>query len=354
MSITNAVPRAWHEGNHFTWRAIAATGLLGLLAACGGGGDDAGSTGTPVAAPITRTEAQVGDYFIYATTRAFTVPAGVPPDVYDAITTYLSIAADGTNQRVSTYSNSIPAQQNTFDVNAAVVSQDAFIGGAVICSNAPAYQAAPPYPRTVGQTWSSTSERTCGTATTTTTQTGEIVAREQIVLPAGTFDSYRAERTAVIVSATSTASQRLTCWYSVERGVLLRCDYTNTTTPAGSTTPTLVASVTEVLTGLGGPARVAQGNVLPRFRGRWNVQYGGGASGSCSSLLVTASGAISGNCTPTGGATFAITGSVTADGAVAITLPSGGVLSGTLNTPYSGSGTWTDSGLSGTWTAAHN
>jgi len=29
-------------------------------------------------------------------------------------------------------------------------------------------------------------------------------------------------------------------------------------------------------------------------------------------------------------------------------------LSGTLNTPYSGSGTWTDSGLSGTWTATHN
>lgn len=355
MSITNAKPRAWHDGNHFTWRAAAAAGLLGLLVACGGGGSDAGSTGTPGATPIMRAEAQVGDYFIYAMTQTTTVPANVPVSAYNSTSTYASVEADGTNQRVTTYGSYFSSQQNTYNVSGAWVSQDAAIGGpGVICSSAPASQSVPPYPRSVGQTWSSTSVRTCGSLTSTTTQTGEIVAREQIVLPAGTFDSHRAVRTVVSVYATSTLSSQVTCWYSVERGHVLRCETAFTDTPAGATTPTSVASTTQILTGLGGPARAAQGNVLPRFHGSWRVHYSGGASGSCSSLLVTASGAISGNCTPTGGVAFAVNGSVNGSGAVAITLPTGGVLTGTLTTPYSGSGSWTDSGLSGTWTATHN
>lgn len=355
MNFMQATPRAQHKSNHFIWQAGAAMGFAALLVACGGGGDDAGAAPVAAPLPITRTEARAGDYFIYATTQTSTVPSGLPPHVNDLITTYRSIAADGTNQRVLTYSSMAAAQQITYDVNAALVDQDAFVAGSgVSCPYTPASQVAPPYPRFVGQAWSTTSVRTCGATTTTATQTGEIVAREQIVLPAGTFDSHRAERTALIVTGATTLSQRLTCWYSVERGVLLRCDYTNTSTTAPSTTPSNVSSSTQILTGLGGPARVAQGNVLSRFSGRWSVQYGGGASGSCNPLWVSASGAISGSCAATGGAPFAVTGSVAADGAVAITLPTGGVLSGVLTTPYSGSGTWTDGGLSGDWTAVHN
>jgi hypothetical protein len=180
------------------------------------------------------------------------------------------------------------------------------------------------------------------------------VARESLVTPAGTFDSYRAERTGVSVTTTNTVSQQLTCWYSVQRGVMLRCDYTSTQTLAASTTPSYVASTTIVLTGLGGPTRLAQGNVLARFAGAWRVQYAGGVSGNCAQLAVTTSGGISGNCTVASGASFSVTGSVNDSGAVTITLPTGGSLIGTLTTPYSGNGSWTDGSFTGTWTATHN
>jgi hypothetical protein len=350
--VINALRLADWGGQNLAWRVTAVIGLVGLLAACGGGGGGSGSTGdTP---PLTRNEAQVGDYFVYATNTTQTLPTGVQPTSYSSTESYLSIAADGTSQRVNTYNSSgTLASQLTFNVNEGLVGSMPISGGSN-CSYTPALQAPPPYPRSVGQTWSGTSMRTCGTTTATVTPTGKIVAREQLVIPAGTFDSYRAERTGLAVDATNTVSQQLTCWYSVQRGVMLKCDFTSTRTPAASTTPNYVASSTTVLTGLGGPTRVAQGNVLARFAGAWRVQYAGGVSGNCAQLAVTTDGSISGSCTAASGAIFSVTGSANDSGAVTITLPTGGSLTGTLATPYSGNGSWTDGSFTGTWTASHN
>lgn len=354
MNFMQATPRAQHKSNRFIWQAGAAMGLAALLVACGGGGDDAGAAPVAAPLPITRTEAVVGDYFVYAMTFTTSVPAGVAPRAYNLTTAYRSIALDGTNQRVSTRSDVAAVQQSTYNVNAALVSSDYFLGGAVICTFSPPAQASPPYPRAVGQAWSGTSVHNCAGPQTTMVQSGQIVARENLVTPAGTFDAYRTIRTALNTDTTSVTSQDLTYWYSVDRGFLLRCDHTNTTTPAGSTTPNNVISVTQILTGVGGPARPAQGNVLTRFQGLWRVQYTGGASGNCAQLFVSSSGTVSGNCTPAGGSAFAVTGTVNAGGEVSIVLPTGGVLTGTLTAPYAGTGTWVDGGLSGAWTAVHN
>lgn len=355
MSITNAKPRAWHDGNHFTWRAAAATGLLGLLVACGGGGSDAGSTGTPGATPIMRAEAQVGDYFTYVVMETTTVPASVPVSAYNSTVAYRSVAADGTNQRVTTWSTGQAAGLRTYDVNDAVVSNDSYSGsGVVICSYSPSAPVAPPYPRAVGQSWNGTSQFTCRVSSAAIVQAGQILARETLSLPAGIFDAYRAVRTSTATGATGVSKEESTCWYGVDRGVLLACNYTNTTTPVGSSTPASVISYTQLLTGLGGPNRVAQGVQLSRFQGPWNVKYSGGSSGTCNLLAVSASGDINGSCSNTASATFTVTGTVNESGVVNIHLPGGGALIGNLSTIYSGSGTWSDAGLTGTWTAMHN
>jgi hypothetical protein len=348
------------RGKKLPLNVTAVIGITCLLAACGGGGGGgggggaAGATAAPAATtPITRTEAQVGDYFVYSTTTTQTLPATAQPTAYFRTDSYLSIANDGTSQRVSTYSNGIAAAQSNLDVNDGQVGRILVNGGST-CSYTPALQTSPPYPRSVGQTWSGSSVSTCGTTTGTFTHTGKIVAHEPLVVPAGTFDSYRAEITGMSVTSTSSVAQQLTCWYSVQRGAMLKCDYITTQTPATSTTPNSVASNSAVLTGLGGPTRVAQGNVLARFTGSWRIQYTGSSSGNCAQLEVTTSGGISGSCTAASSATFNVTGSVNDFGAVTLALSTGGSLTGTLTTPYAGLGNWTDGSLVGTWTASHN
>jgi hypothetical protein len=253
---------------------------------------------------------------------------------------------------VSTYSNRILAGHDNLNVNDGWVNRMSISGGSSY-SYTPADQAAPPYPRSVGQTWSGSGVLTDGTTTATFTETGQIIARETLEIPAGTFDSYRAENTFLMVATSTSFVHKSTCWYSVQRGVLLKCDSTATD---ASTTPSYVESTSQALTGLGGlggPNRASLGNVLPRFTGSWRVQYSGGNSGNCAQLAVTASGSISGSCTAASGSTFNVTGSVNDQGAVTLALSTGGSLTGTLTTPYSGQGTWVDGSLSGTWTASH-
>lgn len=350
------LPRARGKGagiSRAMWSALGATALLG---ACGGGGGaDAGSGAGSLNTSITQAEVQTGDYLVYTTTNTPTVPAGQQPNTLSQVRSYVSIASDGTSQQQNTYSINSPITLYTLDVNDALVGTSSASGAVSnVCTYAPALQSAPPYPRTIGQSWQQTSQRTCGATIATVTQTGKVLARESVTVPAGTFDSYKAERTSSSQSSTGTTAQTLTCWYSAQRGVVLQCDYTSTNTPAGSTTPSNVITTSMRLTGWGGPGRPVVGAVLPRFAGYWRVQYLGGTSGNCGQLLVSASGIITGNCTASSGATFSVAGTVNDSGTIDITLASGGKLTGTLNTPYSGQGNWVDGGLTGTWTASHN
>lgn len=350
MGMASARLLSKRNGQLFIGSLAVGSGLLFLLAACGGGGEGGGGAGGVGGgpAPFTRTEAEVGDYFIYAMTSTTSVPAGEVPSAYSSTVAYRTMAADGTNQRMTTWSTGQAGGPKTYNANDAVVSHDG------VCSFSPPNQEAPPYPRAVGQTWNGSSQFICRTYTATYVQTGQVVARESLVLPAGTFDAYRATRTSTATGPTGVYTENSTCWYGVDRGVLLRCDSTNSRTLTGASTPDLVVSYTQALTGLGGPNRVAQGVRLPRFQGSWNIAYSGGASGACMLLSVSAGGDITGSCANVGGPSFSVAGTVNEDGVVNISLPGGGALNGNFGTIYSGSGTWSDAGLSGTWTATHN
>lgn len=326
------------------WKSTVASAMLGLLAACGGGG----SAETPQP-QTTRTDLASGDYHVYDMTQTTSLPTGSPVRNYRLTVGYYEVSAAG-SRRVQTASDS-PVVYQTYNANAAFSSQDVSVGGPASCTYTPALQSSPPYPRFVGQTWNVASTSTCGT---TAVHSGEITGRETLALPIGNVEAYRAQRQSISTTNSYVFRQTLVCWYSVAQGILLRCDSVNTAGLAGSTAPTSESTSTQVLSAAGGPTRVAVGNTLTRFQGAWHVNYQGDRSGACAALTVNALGVISGNCTTIDVGTFAVTGSVSDGGVVSIALPGGGALQGNLNTPYSGSGTWSDSGLSGTWTASHN
>lgn len=363
MGMAHARLLSKRDGRFLNRSLVVGSGLLFLLAACGGGGGDDGGAGGVGGgtAPFTRTEAQAGDYFVYAMTSSERVVVGgvsnTNTSAYTSTVTFRSVASDGTSQRVTTFGDGQSAVQRTYNVNDAVVSNDSYpASGAVVCSYSPPDAIAPPYPRTVGQSWNGTSQFTCRVSSASIVQSGRVLARDTLsISPVGIFDAYRATRTSTATGATGVSNEVSTCWYEANRGVLLLCNSTSSTTPVGSSAPTTVISSSQMLTGLGGPNRVAQGVQLPRFQGSWTLQYSGGSSGTCNFLTIGAGGDINGSCSSdTGSASFAVTGTVNESGVINIGFPGGGALFGNLNTTYSGSGTWSDAGLSGTWTATHN
>ncbi|MBX3626608.1 MAG: hypothetical protein KF892_16425 [Rhizobacter sp.] len=319
-------------------RALAIVPALGLIS-CGGGG---GGDDAPPPALM------AGDYYVYD--YSFT-PAGSSTSSYRNITTISSVAPDGTNLRVGTSSLAIASY--TAYLNSAQVGYMTSVNGSINCQFSPPAQVAPPSPRSVGQSWSVTSTTSpsgCN-GVIQTTQSGQVVAREAITVPAGTFETYRVTRQASnTLSATTSNQQTSTCWYAVDRGYVVRCDFNTTTTTSGSIT---TSTSTQVLSAIGGPVRASQGSTVSRFQGAWRVGFNGGVSGNCPSLLISSSGNVSGTCNVTGGASFTVAGTVTPSGSVSLSLSTGGSLTGSLSTPYAGSGTWVDSGTSGSWTASH-
>ena len=265
MNFMQARPRARHRDHRFNSKVGVAACLAALLVSCGGGGDDgpgAGSVGGGGGSPPTpsRTDAEVGDYFIYEKSATTTLPAGGGTTLHTETETYRAVVADGTNQRVITYTHGQATGARTYNVHDAVISNDGYPDvGVVICSYSPPMPAAPPYPRAVGQSWSGASQFICRTSTAAFVQTGQIVARESLVLPVGTFDAYRATRTSTATGATGVYTETSICWYGVQRGMRLRCDTTSSRVLTGANAPDQVLSMTEVLAGLGGPNRVAQG-----------------------------------------------------------------------------------------------
>jgi len=91
------------------------------------------------------------------------------------------------------------------------------------------------------------------------------------------------------------------------------------------------------------------------YAGTWTASYAGGDTGACSSITISVSGSLAGNCTSTGlGGSFTVSGTVASDGTASFTASggtsSGATFSGTLG-GTSGNGTWSRSTLTGTWTA---
>jgi hypothetical protein len=322
-----------------TWTALASAALL---QACGGGGDSAGDSG-PV---VSGTE----DYYTYSNVTTTNGVAG--PTLYR--TYAVRTNPDSSTDRIVTHSTS-PAEQRLQTSTGALGSISVLSAGTPTstCTYSPAAQFVPPSPRSVGQTWTQAWSTACTSGSTSTgTQNGSIAAIDNVVLAFATLPSYRAVRTSTVTSGTTTTQTNETCWYPTTQGFTTRCTTGVTTSTTG--VPTSTTSSTEtLLIGYGGPNRAPQGNRIARFAGSWRVSFGGTFTGSCPTIAVTPAGALSGACSGTGGA-FSVSGTIDANGALQATATTGSRFSGTVGTPHSGSGTWTDVAGSGTWTVVHN
>ena len=342
MKIDNR--KVWFVRARISLRVVAIVSALSVISC--GGGDGGGASQVA----LTRNDAVPGDYFIYEVTT--TTAAGGLATTRNSIVSYRSVAADGSNQRVAASGGGnsfVPIQRATYNVDGGLVSVDSLSPPAVpVCTFTVPLALTPSFPRAVGQTWSNTTIRTCSTLVTTIVTTGTVVARENLTLPVGTVDTWRTTRAVTFTGSGGVTAQQLTCWYSVARGVMVRCD---TVSQSGTTAE---STTTEVLTSAGGPTRASEGNVHARFQGPWYVSYSGASSGVCGSLAISSNGTVSGSCVPVGGAAFTVNGTVDVNGVVNVTWPGGGMLTGTLTAPYEGSGTWSEGTNSGTWTARHS
>jgi hypothetical protein len=324
--------------------ATLASAVL-LLQACGGGGDGAGTS----AASPTPTQSGTEDYYTYANVTTTNGVAG--PTYYR--TYAVRTNTDSSTDRIVT-SSAFSAEQRLQTSGGALSSITQLSAGnpTSTCTYSPAAQFVPPSPRSVGQTWSQSWTLSCTSGSTSSgTQNGSIAAIEDVVLPFATLSSYRAVRTSTVTSGTTTSQTQETCWYPTNAGFTTRC--TTVVTNSAPSAPTQTTSTETTLIGYGGPNREPQGNRIARFAGSWRVTFGGSFAGTCSAISVTATGNLSGACSGTGGA-FTVSGTIDSNGSLQAVATTGSRFAGTIGTPHSGSGTWTDVNGSGTWTAVHN
>jgi hypothetical protein len=94
------------------------------------------------------------------------------------------------------------------------------------------------------------------------------------------------------------------------------------------------------------------------YQGTWTASFTGDDVGSCSTILVSAAGAITGSCVSRDAGSLGVTGTVSSSGAAQFTAgdaSTGATFDGDLTTTGTGVGSWvnthTDPVIRGTWTA---
>ena len=353
MGWVKATRRGSRVGKGFSFWAAVVSGVL--AAACGGGGS--GGEAEPTQAP----RFSAGEHYTYEVTSTPVVPAGGSVTTYHTTVSIKTVAADSGSERVVTYGGvQSVAVLEAHTAGGAHVSTTMHVGltPTASCVYTPAAQSAPPFPTSVGQTWSFVSTQTCVNGWTAAapdvTASGRVLALEEVTVPAGAYMSHRTERTAVATGPTfGSAESTQTCWYAAANGVALRCILTTAQTPVGASAPTSITTTERVLVGQGGAGKPSVGNQIARFRGPWRMV---GANPSfCAALTIADDGAVTGmSCPGSAGTTFTVvSGNVDVAGILAVSLSGGGSLNGALTTPYSASGTWQQGSTSGHWTALH-
>jgi hypothetical protein len=332
-----------------------------VLSACGGGGGEqqsAPGSGGPTAYPAISPTS--GDYFVYTDTRVQTIPAGTPT-AQETVTRYFKLVnPDGSSTRSDSFSSFFASTTQTFDSSGALVT---YASGNLLCSYGPAFRSGPPLSAVVGGAYGSSTSQTCAQqpggapATTAISLSGQALAVEQVTIPLGTFSAFKYAQTTQASDAGGNTTTNETCWISTATGQPLQCTTTFSTVQPGQSAVVASGSTTSVLDAYSFGGTTA-GAIVKRFSGFWNIQLAGGATGKCDNLFVDVGGGISGSCaflTSPGvfAPAFSVSGAVSAAGAATLTSATGASLSGTFNTPVSATGTWTNGGTSGAWTATH-
>ncbi len=321
------------------------------LTGCGGGGSDDAAASAPAPAPAPAATAYPsvkpaeGDYYVYQNSVTTSVPAGTAPTSSNTVRYYVNVDADGTLVRADVGSSATRFTRfYTADGAQTRVEPDV---GTNVCTYAPAYRNTPLAGTLPGTSYNFSSTITCVTSgTSSSVVAGTYAAAESITLPVvGTFTAAKYSYRDTTTGTTGVTTADTTCWTDIATGRLLKCDTTSSFVPAGQTSPTNVRATAFVLSAYQRVGSAPVGDTRQGLVGKWDILDTGG--GVCEGTLA-AGGVYSGNCTR-GNTTF--TGSVDNTGHVNGTTSDGTTITGTLDSPVSGSGSVTGPGGTFGWTA---
>lgn len=330
--------------------SIACAALAGCIS------EDSSTSSSSGSATYPAVQYTSGDWYLYESTRTNTLPS-VSTTNYSYVREFRAGSAEQ-YQRILTYSD--PAMRLT---------SQAYSSGGLLsslsntsnCTYSPPYRSPPPPGNTVGQAYSMTSTQSCvppvsgsGTpSTSTSTVNGSINAIEERTVPAGTFQTFKYTMQSQSVSTTGISAATETCWIDASTGHTVECSSSSTFTPANTSSLSSSSSFVMRMVAYGAGGRAPVGDAVRRFAGAWTASLSGDDSGTCSSVIISASGAISASCTSTAAGAFTLTGNVSADGTATAVASNGASLTGSFTSPSTGSGTWRNGTLSGTWSATH-
>ncbi|HEY0844311.1 MAG TPA: hypothetical protein VGE12_03035 [Noviherbaspirillum sp.] len=286
-----------------------------LLAACGGGGGSGASTSAPTTNTAEK-RATAGDVYTYA--RRDTTVGGVAAS-YLFSRQYQLVNDDGSTIDVETFSNAFSSTVTSVSAKGGVTAWTLKNDPTVKCTYAPEnLGVSPPYQ--VGKAWDNSWTKTCGSTVSSGRNRGSIVSQEAVTVPAGTFTAFK-EVYVVTEQQTTPASEQVTttnvtCWRDVDLKQYLKCEFAMSYSVPGAVAADAIAGTTYELDSFI-VATSAKSIVSPaRFAGTWSSRYYGGAIGMCAGLTISATGAIAGSCEAQFGETFAVSGTVDAQGNV--------------------------------------
>jgi hypothetical protein len=332
-----------------------------LVAACGGGGGDSpapAASSTNLQSTLNSSEGfpgfqvSVGDYWVESETSFLS--ANTASSVVYSTDTFtvvgdLFVVAE-------TNGDDARASLETYDSQARLLKS---VDDEDDCDFSPALQLQPAKGALPSSTFSASSTVTCSDSSGASSQrygytaqvNGTAIGFETVNTAAGAFRAFRYD---VVYTAKATSASRTvvaSVWIDAKTGQEVKSNastssknlITGATTNEGTSNYEVVAYASAA----GGASPLS----VKRFAGYWEVELLGSGSGLCQ-VLISGAGNASGSCQIGNSATTAA-GSVSASGAMSLSLSNATTLNGRLDDPLTGDGTWVRGGLSGLWTANH-
>jgi len=310
-----------------------------------------------------QTTINTGDYTSYSLVRSPTeATSGSPTTQW--FTRYITdTKSSGAFTRAVTYSDNTPKSQSDYNEERQETSYTTTVPitstgpSTTTCTNSPMVDSPTP-PFKVGKTWDIRYTRTCYSPNTSSVRSernyGSVVSEEKKSVPAGIFDTAKLQYTRISTNPEGTWESRYTCWTEKETNRTVACDYTSKYTPLGTSQAPSSYSYEQKLQYFNIATSGQNKPGIARFAGNWTTNWTGSNTGTCY-LTAGVTGTITGTCYPSGdSSTYSATGNVSNDGAINVMISSGVKITGKLNNPLAGAGSWTNAGTSGAWNAQHN
>lgn len=346
---------------------IIAAGVAGLiLSACGGGGGGTGGTTTspqPTPGVFSRKASTVGDFLTQKAVSVTKFNDANPQTLNYYFTEFVTEQNSSFSKTTST--DSLPGStstSSTFDEN----GKQTILSFNDGCSNnyLPAYERFLPASVRLDTTWDANITRNYSCINSNDKGTdqlalkGKVLGQETVTVAAGTFSTIKYSSTLTRTRPTSTLVTERTCWADPDSGINVKCTTVTTSTVPATPENGYVTTTTTELASFSHAATQRKKLSVERFAGDWAGVYKGDDHGYCT-FTVDLTGSLQGSCQSNGfGGTFALRGTIDANGNLSFILSSDGVstpsFKGTLDSPGYMAGTWLLSGGGGgTWFMQH-